>query len=62
MTISVNRQNTGRKWCYISDDYKTNEACKDDIGYDRRYNMSKSYAACSSPDPYSTECFLTYDY
>ena len=53
--------NTGRKWCYISDDHKTTEACKDGFGYDSRYNMSKSYAACSSPDPYSTQCYAAYE-
>ena len=50
---------TGRKWCYISNDQGT---CKDYFGYDSRYNMYKSYAACSSPDPASEECsFVYYD-
>ena len=47
---------TDRKWCYISPDQKTMDACKDDFGYDDRYNMSKSYHACSTPDLYSEEC------
>ena len=32
------------------------DACKDSFGYDSRYNMSRSYAACSSPDPSSELC------
>ena len=51
---------TGRKWCYISQDQKTLDACKDGFGYDSRYNKSKSYAACSSPDRDSDECDFTY--
>ena len=47
---------TGRKWCFIQSDYNTMEACRDSFGYDSRYNMFKSYAACSSPDPHSEEC------
>ena len=47
---------TERKWCYISQDQETMDACKDDFGYDSRYNMSKSYHACSTPDLYSEEC------
>ena len=53
---------TARKWCYISQDQKTMDACKDAFGYDSRYNMSKSYNACSSPDPNSDECYYAYDY
>ena len=53
---------TGRRWCYISNDQGTKEACKDYFGYDSRYNLFKSYAACSSPDPASEECsFVYYD-
>eukprot|EP00092_Neocalanus_flemingeri_P084631 GFUD01106353.1.p1 GENE.GFUD01106353.1~~GFUD01106353.1.p1 ORF type:complete len:116 (+),score=27.08 GFUD01106353.1:88-435(+) len=52
---------SGRKWCYISSDINTLEACKDGFEYDSRYNMSKSYAACSSPDPSSDECTFYYD-
>ena len=53
---------TGRRWCYISNDQGTKEACKDYFGYDSRYNLFRSYAACSSPDPASEECsFFYYD-
>ena len=53
---------TGRRWCYISNDQGTKEACKDYFGYDSRYNLFRSYAACSSPDPASEECsFVYYD-
>ena len=51
---------TGRKWCYISPDQVIMDACKDSFGFDSRYNMSKSYAACSSPDPYSELCDFAY--
>eukprot|EP00092_Neocalanus_flemingeri_P078711 GFUD01097957.1.p1 GENE.GFUD01097957.1~~GFUD01097957.1.p1 ORF type:complete len:121 (+),score=36.05 GFUD01097957.1:42-365(+) len=47
---------SGRKWCYISPEERTKEACRDSFDYDSRYNMSRSYAACSSPGPYSEEC------
>ena len=53
---------SGRKWCYISPDQTTMDACKDSFDYDSRYIMSKSYAACSSPDPYSDECYYVYDH
>ena len=53
---------TDRKWCYISQDQKTMDACKDDFGYDSRYNMSKSYHACSTPDLYSEECSFVIEY
>jgi hypothetical protein len=51
---------SGRKWCYIKPD-QTVDACKDAFDYDSRYNMFKSYAACSSPDPNSEKCFFTYE-
>ena len=47
---------TWRKWCYISQDNLTMSACKDTFGHDDRYNMSKSYAACSSPPIDSEQC------
>ena len=47
---------TDRKWCYISQDNLTMSACKDTFGHDARYNMSKSYAACSSPAIDSEQC------
>ena len=31
-------------------------ACKDTFGPDARYNMSKSYTACSSPATDSEQC------
>ena len=46
---------SGRKWCFITPDH-TVDACGDAFDYDSRYNLFKSYAACSSPDPYSEEC------
>eukprot|EP00092_Neocalanus_flemingeri_P107792 GFUD01138359.1.p1 GENE.GFUD01138359.1~~GFUD01138359.1.p1 ORF type:complete len:115 (+),score=33.26 GFUD01138359.1:49-393(+) len=49
---------SGRKWCYISPDQKTKEACKDGFDYDSRYNLFKSYAACSSPDSSIDKCLL----
>ena len=54
---------TGRRWCYVSADQGTMEACKDTFDFDPRYNMSRSYAACSSPDPDSHLCAWqdTYD-
>ena len=51
---------SGRKWCYVSEDISTKQACKDSFGYDSRYNMSKSYAACSSPDPATEQCDFAY--
>merc|ERR1711971_169956 len=47
---------SGRKWCFIRPD-QTVDACGDAFGYDSRYNFFKSYAACSSPDPYSVVIF-----
>ena len=46
---------SGIKWCFITPDH-TVDACGDAFDYDSRYNLFKSYAACSSPDPYSEEC------
>ena len=39
---------SGRRWCYISPDQRTREACKDGFGFDMRYNMFKSNAACAT--------------
>ena len=47
---------TGRRWCYVSQDTLTMHACKDTFGHDERYDMSKSYAACATPDPHTEEC------
>ena len=47
---------TDRKWCYISQDNLTMSACKDTFRPDARYNMSKSYTACSSPATDSEQC------
>ena len=52
---------SGRKWCYISPDQITMDACKDAFDHDSRYNMSRSFAACSSPDPYSEDCNFVYE-
>ena len=51
---------SGRKWCFITPDH-TADACGDAFGYDSRYNLFKSYAACSSPDPSSLECQFTHE-
>ena len=51
---------SGRKWCFISPDH-TVDACGDAFGYDSRYNLFKSYAACSSPDPSSEECLFAHE-
>ena len=44
---------TDRKWCYIN-----SNDCSDKFGFDNRFNLWKSYKACSSPPVDSTDCLL----
>ena len=49
---------SGRRWCYISPDQRTREACKDGFDFDMRYNMFKSYAACATDRCFIIHCLV----
>ena len=42
---------TGRRWCYVSGD-----KCGDKFGFDNRFNLWRSYKACSAPHKDSEDC------
>eukprot|EP00092_Neocalanus_flemingeri_P029463 GFUD01031993.1.p1 GENE.GFUD01031993.1~~GFUD01031993.1.p1 ORF type:complete len:106 (+),score=32.64 GFUD01031993.1:144-461(+) len=44
---------TDRKWCYIN-----SNDCADKFGFDKRFNLWRSYKACSAPPADTTDCLV----
>ena len=42
---------TERRWCFVNGD-----ECSDKFGFDNRFNLWRSYKACSAPSLDSEEC------